>query len=77
MKITKYTLKSKVKLSIFMEPPRINEVTNLMYSLNLRKSVGHDNISPYYLRFAPTILSSVLWYFIYNAFRQEGIPTEL
>jgi len=57
-----------------MEPPRINEVTNLIYSLNLRKSVGHDNISPYYLRIASIILSPVLCYFIDNAFRLGVFP---
>jgi len=42
----------------------------------LNKSVGHDNISPYYLRIAiaSTILSPVLCYFIDNAFRLEVFP---
>jgi len=52
----KIFLKNKLRSSIFMESPRVNEVTNLIYSLNLRKSVGHDNISPYFLRIASTIL---------------------
>ena len=57
-----------------MEPPRINEVKNLMNSLNSRKSVGHDNISSYYLRIASDILSPVLCYFIDNAFRLGIFP---
>ena len=65
----KLYLRNEVKSSIFMEPPRVNEVKNLMNSLNLRKSVGHDNISSYYLRIASDILSPVLCYFIDNAFR--------
>ena len=52
-----------------MEPPRVNEVKNLINSLNLRKSVGHDNISSYYLRIGSDILAPVLCYFIDNAFR--------
>ena len=57
-----------------MEPPRVNEAKNLMNSLNLRKSVGHDNISSYYLRIASDILSPVLCYFIDNAFRLGIFP---
>ena len=70
----KLYLRNKVKSSIFMEPPRVNEVKNLMNSLNLRKSVGHDNISSYYLRIASDILSPVLCYFIDNAFRLGIFP---
>ena len=46
----KLYLHNRIRLSIFMEPPRANEVKNLINSLNLRKSVGHDNISSFYLR---------------------------
>ena len=45
-------LRHKVKSSVYFDPPRINEVTNLINSLNLSKAVGHDNIAPYFLRFA-------------------------
>ena len=70
----KLYLRNKVKSSIFMEPPRTNRVKNLMNFLNLRKSVGHDNISSYYLRIASDILSPVLCYFIDNAFRLGIFP---
>ena len=45
-------LRYKVKSSIYFDPPRINEVINLINSLNLSKAVGHDNIAPYFLRVA-------------------------
>jgi len=70
----KIFVNNKVKSLMFMEPPRINEVKNLIYSPNLRKSVGHDNTLPYYLRIASTILSPVLCYFIDNAFRLGVFP---
>ena len=57
-----------------MEPPRVNEVKNLINSLNLRKSVGHDNISSYYLRIGSDILAPALCYFIDNAFRRGIFP---
>ena len=59
-----------------MEPPRVNEVINLINLLNLRKSVGHDNISPYFLRGASNILAPALCYFI-EIFSFWYIPEEL
>ena len=50
-------LRNKVKSSIYFDPPRINEVINLINSLNLSKAVGHDNIAPYFLRVASNILA--------------------
>ena len=41
---------------MYMEPPQVNKVINLINLLNLCKSVGHDNISPYFLRVASTFL---------------------
>ena len=40
----------------------------MINSLNLNKSVGHDNLLPYFLRVASTILAPALCYFIDNAF---------
>ena len=36
-------LSKTVSSSIYMEPPIINEVLNLINSLNLNKSLDHDN----------------------------------
>ena len=57
-----------------MEPPRVNEVLNMITSLNLNKSVGHDNLSPYLPRVASTILAPALCCFIDNAFRLDIFP---
>ena len=67
-------LRNRVKSLMYMEPARVNEVINLINSLNLRKSVGHDNISPYFLRVASNILAPALCYFIENAFRLSIFP---
>ena len=53
---------------MYMEPPRVNKVINLINSLNLRKLVGHDNILRYFLQGAFNIFASALCYFIENAF---------
>ena len=44
----------------------------MINSMNLNKSVGHDNLSPYFRSVASTILAPALCYFIDNAF-QSGI----
>ena len=41
----KLYLRNRMRSSIFIEPPRANEVKNVINSLNLRKFVGHDNLS--------------------------------
>ena len=38
--------------SIFLEPPRYNEINNAIHSLSLRKSSGYDNIDAYFIRTA-------------------------
>ena len=50
-----------------MEPPRTNEALNVINSLNLHKSVGHDNISSYFLRMASSNLAPVICFFTDNA----------
>ena len=67
-------LSKSVSSSIYMEPPRVNEVLNMINSLNLNKSVGHDNLLPYFLKVASTILAPALCYFIDNAFRLGIFP---
>ena len=52
-----------------MEPPRVNEVLNMINSLNLNKFVGHDNLSPYFLKVASTFSAPAWCYFIDNTFR--------
>ena len=47
-----------------MEPPRLNEEINVTNSLNLHKLVGHDNISPYFLRVASSNLVTAFIMFI-------------
>jgi len=44
------------------------------FQLNLNKSVGHDNISPHFLRVVSSVISPVLCYFVENAFRLGIFP---
>ena len=67
-------LRNKVKSSIYFDPPRINEVINLINSLNLSKAVGHDNIAPNFLRVVSNILDPPLCYFLDNAMKFGVFP---
>ena len=67
-------LRNKVKSSIYFDLLRINEVINLINSLNLSKAVGHDNITPYFLRIASNILAPALCYFFDNAIQFGVFP---
>ena len=46
----------------------------MINSLNLNKSVGHDNLSPYFLKVVSIILAPALCYFIDNVFRLGIFP---
>jgi len=49
-----------------MAPPDVNEVLNSIILLNLHKSVGPDNVEPYFLHIAVSILAPILCNFIDN-----------
>ena len=67
-------LSSRVAPSIFLEPPRVNEVIVAINSLNFYKSFGHDDIPPFFLRTACCVLAPTLGYFVDNAFRLGIFP---
>ena len=58
--------------SLFLEPVRTNEITNLIVSLNIDKSVGHDDIPAYFLRIASHLRAPALCHF-YNSSFQTGV----
>ena len=66
-------LSSPVAPSIFLQPPRVNEVIVAINSLNFYKSFGHD-IPPFFLRTACCVLAPTLCYFVDNAFRLGIFP---
>ena len=60
--------------SIFLEPPRVNEVVVAINSLNFYKSFGHDDIPPFFLCTACCVLTPMLCYFVDNAFPLGILP---
>ena len=51
----KQFIRNKIKSSIFLEPPRVNEIIIVINSLNSHKSHGHIDIPPFFLQVAPSI----------------------
>ena len=50
-------LKSKILSSIFLEPPRYNEVYNLIHSVGLRRAAGSDGIDSYFIRISCDVIT--------------------
>ena len=67
-------LRNIISSTIYMEPPKVNEVLNVINPLNLHKSVSHDKISSYFLRVASSNLAPVISFFIDIAFRIGIFP---
>ena len=68
-------LKQKAASSMFLEPPRHSEEFNILHSLHLRKSSGHDNIDSYFIRIACNVLTPYLTYLFHLSF-EFGIFTD-
>ena len=66
--------RNRISSTIYMDPPRVNEVLNVINSLNLHKSVGLDNISSYFLRVTSGNLAPAISFFIDNAYRIGIFP---
>ena len=56
---TKY-LSNTLPSSIFLEPPSVSEIFNLIHTLNLKKSAGDNEISTYILRISAETISPLL-----------------
>ena len=67
-------LNQKVASSMFLQPPRHSEVFNIIHSLRLRKSSGHDNIDSYFIRIACNVLTPYLTYLFHLSFEFNIFP---
>ena len=56
---TKY-LSNTLPSLIFLEPPSVSEIFNLIHTLNLKKNAGDDEISTYILRISAKTISPLL-----------------
>ena len=60
---SKSFLNDKVKNTIFLEPPRVNEILNIINSLKSKKCCEDNVIPSYFLKVAGDILAPYLSYF--------------
>ena len=57
-------LTSRISSSIFLDIPSMTEINNAIFSLNINKSYGHDQITPYFLRIASPVVTPFLNLFV-------------
>ena len=67
-------LEQRVSPSIYLDVPNLSEIINAIQALSLNKSIGHDNIPPYYLRITSSILAPYLHIFIDFCFTKGVFP---
>ena len=67
-------LEQRVSPSIYLDVPNLSEIINAIQALSLNKSIGHDNIAPYYLRIASSILAPYHQIFIDFCFTKGVFP---
>ena len=67
-------LEKRVSPSIYLDVPNLSEIINAIQALSLNKAIGHDNIPPYYLRIASSILAPYVQIFIDFCFTNGVFP---
>ena len=67
-------LKHRISPSIYLDTPSPIEIRSAIYSLSLNKAVGYDNISPFFLRSASTVITPFLHLFINFCFNHGVFP---
>ena len=67
-------LEQRVSPSICLDVPNLSEIINAIQALSLNKSIGHDNIPPYYLCIASSTLAPYLQIFIDFCFTKGVFP---
>ena len=67
-------LSNRVSTLLYLNTPSVSEIINAIYSLNVNKAVGHDNIPAFFKHIAATIISPYLQYFIDFFFKNGLFP---
>ena len=63
-----------VSASLYLDNPSVSEIINAIYSLNVNKAVGLDNISAFFVRVAATLISPYLQSSLISFLRTEYFP---
>ena len=67
-------LEDRISSSAFLDVPSMTEINNGVFSLNINKSVRHDQILPYFLRIASFIITPFLHIFAEYSFMNGIFP---
>ena len=67
-------LEQCVSPSIYLYVPNLSEIINAMQAFSLNKAIGHDNMPPYYLCIASSILAPYVKIFINFCFTKGVFP---
>ena len=67
-------LTSRISSSIFLDIPSMTEINNAISSLNINKSYGHDQITPYFLQIAFPVVTPFLYLFVQFSFTKGIFP---
>ena len=59
---------------IYLKAPELNEIINSIHSLNVNKSIGHDNIPVFPLQIAATVIAPYLLCFFDFSFNRGIFP---
>ena len=73
----KIYLKNRIQSSIFFDPPRPNEIFNIINSLKSKKSAKKNAIPSYFIKVAGYVLTSYLTFFFALAFNFGIFPDAL
>jgi len=62
---------------MYLEPPRLNEIYNLIHSLKINKSPGTDNIDVYFIRAGSNMIAPYLTQLCILSFEFGIFPDKL
>ena len=67
-------LRDRISKSIYLDVPNYSEIINTIFSINMNKAVGHDNLPPFFLRVASTVITPYLHSFMEYSFINGIFP---
>ena len=67
-------LHRRISSSIYFDVPNYSEIISTIFSINMKKAVGHDNLHPFFLRTASTVITPYLHSFIEYSFINDVFP---
>ena len=67
-------LHHRISSSVYSDVPNHSEIISTIFSININKAVGHDNLHPFFLRIASTVTTPYLYSLIEYSFINGVFP---